>query len=288
MSSVQTVSYNGVNGVQLVADVQGDPINPAVVFLHGGGQTRHAWGDAAERFAGEGFYTVTLDLRGHGHSDWSAQGEYDIEFFEADLREVLLQLPNAGDPSAPLPVLVGASLGGITSLLAVGMAEQAVARGLVLVDIVPKVNPEGAARIAEFMRSSPNGFASVEDAADAVAAYLPHRPRPKDVSGLKKNLRLRDDGRYYWHWDPKFIFREDGVKQTAPKERLDQAAQNIQIPTLLVKGSKSEIVDDEGVEAFRKVLPKGEIVDVKGAGHMVAGDKNSAFDDAVLAFLKRL
>lgn len=288
MNSIHTVTYGGVNGVQLVADVQGDPANPAVVFLHGGGQTRHAWGDAAERFAGEGFYTVTMDLRGHGHSDWSAQGEYEIEFFEADLREVLLQLPGAGDSSIPLPVLVGASLGGITALLAVGMAEQPIARGLVLVDIVPKINPEGAARIGQFMRSSPNGFASVDEAADAVAEYLPHRPRPKDVSGLNKNLRLREDGRYYWHWDPKFIFRDEGVKQQASRERLDEAAGNVHIPTLLVKGSKSEIVDDEGVEAFRQVLPKGEVVDVKGAGHMVAGDKNSAFDDAVLEFLKRL
>jgi pimeloyl-ACP methyl ester carboxylesterase len=274
-------TFRGADGVEIAADVHGDPANPPVVFLHGGGQTRHAWGDAAERFATEGYYTVTMDLRGHGDSGWAPNGVYDIADFVADLRAVLTQLPNA-TPAA----LVGASLGGVTSLLAVGTAEQPIARALVLVDIVPKINPEGAMKIHGFMSANPDGFASIEEAADAVSAYMPHRPRPKDVSGLKKNLRLRD-GRYYWHWDPKFIFRNRDINPLQSRDALDAAARNVRVPTLLVKGSLSEIVDDEGVEEFRQVLPNAEVVDVKGAGHMVAGDKNNAFDNAVLDFLRR-
>ena len=55
------------------------------------------------------------------------------------------------------------------------------------------------------MRGKPEGFASVEEAADAVSQYLPDRPRPKDVSGLRRNLRPGPDGRLHWHWDPKFL-----------------------------------------------------------------------------------
>ena len=288
MPSKTIIEIPGARGVKLIADAHGDRDNPAVVFLHGGGQTRHAWGDAAERFAREGFYTLTIDLRGHGDSGWAPDGDYEIESFVADLHRVLASLPGAEGNTLPLPVIVGASLGGVTGLVAIGTAKQAIARGLVLVDIVPRINPEGGAKIANFMRANPDGFASVEEAADAVAAYLPHRPRPKDVSGLKKNLRLGDNGRYYWHWDPKFIFRDRDFDALTSKNMLEAAAQNVHIPTLLVKGSLSEIVDDEGVEAFRRVLPKGEVVDVQGAGHMVAGDKNNAFDDEVLKFLKGL
>lgn len=276
-----TREFRGSDGVVIVADVHGDPNNPPVIFLHGGGQTRHAWGDAAERFAQAGYYTLTLDLRGHGDSGWSPDGIYELSDFVDDLRALLTQLPQQH-----LPALVGASLGGVTALVAVGSAEKTIARALVLVDIVPKINPDGAKKIHGFMSANPDGFVSIEDAADAVAAYMPHRPRPQDVSGLKKNLRLRN-GRYYWHWDPKFIFRESDISPLQSQAMLDAAARNVHVPTLLVKGSLSEIVDDAGVEEFRQVLPNAEVVDVQGAGHMVAGDKNNAFDNAVLDFLRR-
>lgn len=276
-----TTTFAGSGGVILTADVHGDPRRPPVVFLHGGGQTRHAWGDAAQRFAEEGYHTVTLDLRGHGDSGWAPDGRYELADFVADLRAVIAQLQ-----SPVLPALVGASMGGVTALMTVGHAEKPVARSLVLVDIVPKINPEGAHKIAGFMRANPEGFASVEAAADAVSAYMPHRPRPKDVSGLHKNLRLRD-GRYYWHWDPKFIFRDHDIGPLQSRAQMDEAAHNVRVPTLLVKGSLSEIVDAAGVEEFREMIPSAEVVDVQGAGHMVAGDKNNAFDNAVLEFLKR-
>lgn len=285
-SSAATFSRNtrtfAGSGLTLCADVHGDPANPAVIFLHGGGQTRHAWGHAAEDFAKSGFYAVTLDLRGHGDSGWADQGDYDIQRFIEDLLAVLDQLP-----AHPVrPALVGASLGGVTALLAVGNTPRPIARALVLVDIVPKVNPEGAQRIHDFMSGNPDGFATIDEAADAVAAYLPHRPRPKDVSGLKKNLRLRN-GRYYWHWDPAFIFREQDFEPLLWQEQLENAARKVSIPTLLVKGSLSELVDARSVEEFRQVLPNSEVVEVQGAGHMVAGDKNNAFEGAVLEFLRR-
>jgi pimeloyl-ACP methyl ester carboxylesterase len=157
----------------------------------------------------------------------------------------------------------------------------------VLVDVVPRIDPDGGKKIGDFMRARPDGFATLEEAADAVSAYNPHRPRPKDVSGLMKNLRVRDDGRLHWHWDPRFVQNEKRVEPPQFAEILLDAADRVRIPSLLVRGMQSDIVSEAGVEEFRRHLPALEVYDVIGAGHMVAGDRNDAFNDGVIGFLQR-
>ncbi|MDT7739667.1 MAG: hypothetical protein QOK09_3036, partial [Mycobacterium sp.] len=72
----ETFTIDGVGGTRIVADRLGDPETPAVVFLHGGGQTRRSWGKAAAAVAERGWQAVTVDSRGHGESDWSEDGDY--------------------------------------------------------------------------------------------------------------------------------------------------------------------------------------------------------------------
>src|SRR6201996_5837889 len=103
--AAETFTTSGVGGTRIVADRLGDPAAPAVVFLHGGGQTRRSWGRAAAAVAERGWQAITVDLRGHGESDWSDDGDYRVTTFAHDVLEVLRALP-------PRPVLVGASLGG--------------------------------------------------------------------------------------------------------------------------------------------------------------------------------
>lgn len=267
-------------GIDIAADVGGDPAAPPVVFLHGGGQTRFSWGRAVERVINAGFRAVSLDLRGHGESGWSPDGDYGVDRFVDDLCVVL---PGLGAPA----YLVGASLGGLAALTVAGEGRTPV-RGLVLVDVTPRIESRGAERIGAFMRANPDGFATIDEAADAVSAYMPHRPRPKDVSGLRKNLRLGADGRYRWHWDPAFVEREiSSVEIFHSRARLEAAARGLTVPTLLVRGSLSEVVSLEGVAHFRALVPHAEIVDIAGADHMVAGDRNDPFNDAVIDFLER-
>lgn len=268
------------NGLALAADVGGDPDHQPVILLHGGGQTRAAWKAAATVLAEAGYYAISADLRGHGESDWHPNGDYSIGAIAADVAATASRLRKP-------PALVGASLGGLASLLAV--AEGLPAKALVLVDITPQFNQEGAVKIGDFMKANPEGFATLEEAADAVAAYLPHRPRPKDISGLRKNLR-EENGRFYWHWDPKFMFGEYGPGSGAVSmgERVQAAAPAIKIPTLLVRGMLSDIVDEAGVRNLRTLIPHAEFVDVEGAGHMVAGDKNDHFNKSVMQFLARV
>jgi non-heme chloroperoxidase len=275
-----TVRFRGAGSLGLAADIEGRWGGPPVLLLHGGGQTRHAWGGASRALGEAGFLAITLDQRGHGESDWAPDGDYSLDAYVADLRAVLGQLDR---PAA----LVGASLGGLASMLAAGEPPPAPCTALVLVDVTPRVDPRGRERIGRFMTSHPQGFASVEEAADAVATYLPHRPRPADVSGLARNLRLEDDGRYHWHWDPAFITSNWPPRETHRPERLEAAAAAVTAPMLLVRGARSEIVTEASADAFRRAAPSAEYVDVEGAAHMVAGDRNDIFSAAVLDFLDR-
>jgi pimeloyl-ACP methyl ester carboxylesterase len=261
----------------LSADVGGPAGGPPVVLTHGGGQTRGAWKRAADSLAGAGYRALSLDLRGHGESDWAPDGDYSLDAFAADLAAVCATL------DAP-PALVGASLGGMAALLAMGSGLPA--RALVLVDIVPRMNRDGAGRIGAFMRANPDGFASLDEAANAVAAYLPHRPRPSDPSGLRRNLREKD-GRLFWHWDPSFLALTEG-RGPDMGERMQAAARSVRVPTLLVRGALSEVVDEAGVDDFLRLIPHARHVDVAEAGHMVAGDRNDVFNDAILTFLAKV
>ncbi|MEZ0350039.1 alpha/beta fold hydrolase [Mycobacterium sp. pR1184] len=278
-------STSGIGGVRIVADRQGDPRSRAVVFLHGGGQTRRSWGRAAAAVAKRGWQAVTIDLRGHGESDWSSEGDYRVVSFAADVQEVLRGLP-------PKPVLVGASLGGFTSMLLAGELSPGIASAVVLVDIVPNMEQSGANRIHNFMSDRvESGFASLEEVADAIAEYNPYRPRPTDLEGLTTNLRRRGD-RWYWHWDPQFI---SGTAAFPPFEVTDadrmhtavEAILRSGVPMLLVRGQVSDLVSQERADEFLARFPEVEFTDVQGAGHMVAGDRNDVFAGAVLDFLSR-
>jgi pimeloyl-ACP methyl ester carboxylesterase len=281
----EPLSTYGPGGVRIVADRLGDPQARAVVFLHGGGQTRRSWGRAAAAVAERGWQAVTVDLRGHGESDWSDEGDYRVVSFAGDIREVLRQLP-------PRPVLVGASLGGFTSMLLAGELSPGIASAVVLVDIVPNMEQSGANRIHAFMADRvESGFGSLDEVAEAIAEYNPHRPRPTDLDGLTTNLRRRGD-RWYWHWDPQFI---SGTAPFPPFEvtdvdRMHAAVDAIlrnEVPMLLVRGQMSDLVSQERADEFLSRFPQVEFVDVRGAGHMVAGDRNDIFAQAVLDFLAR-
>lgn len=264
------------NGAQrLAASTGGAPNSPCIVFLHGGGQTRHAWNASARELLAAGYRVLSLDLRGHGDSDWAADGDYRMDIQISDLLAVLSQLPG-------VPVLVGASLGGLIALSAAG-EHPGIASALVLVDVTPKVDPRGEARIKQFMQANPDGFAEYAEAVDAVTRYLPHRPRQKSTSGLLRNLRLRN-GRYYWHWDPRLFDTLDISPQTL-QARYEIAAASLTIPTLLVRGAQSELVGSEHVQHFLDLLPEARYVDVQDAGHMVAGDSNRVFTEALHTFL---
>jgi pimeloyl-ACP methyl ester carboxylesterase len=289
--STRTEAFTGAAGNKLVCDRYGDG-NRAAILLHGGGQTRHAFAGTAAALAKAGWTAFTVDQRGHGDSDWIADGSYRVFDFAADAANVAAEATRRfGAP----PAVIGASLGGMAALLAEGEAAKknlaSRMSALVLVDVTPRFDPDGASKIRDFMRGRANeGFTTIEEAADAVAEYLPHRPRPASADGLRKNLRQRDDGRWRWHWDPAFFdgphpISGDPATQEAARV---EAASMLRVPALLVRGGSSELVREEHAREFLQLVPHAKFVDVAGARHMVAGDRNDAFSAAIVEFLAEL
>ncbi|MGB8859909.1 MAG: alpha/beta hydrolase, partial [Ilumatobacteraceae bacterium] len=250
----------------------------------GGGQTRHSWGGTAAALAKEGFYAVSADLRGHGESDWDPTGDYSMAVMRADTE--------AWCDALGTPALVGASMGGITGMWTEGTrAEEGLAPAcgaLVLVDIAHRSEAAGIQRIVSFMTGNPEGFASLDEAADAVARYMPHRPRPANTDGLARNLRLGDDGRYRWHWDPAFMSDERRPRTSGRIDIFVEHAKRLTLPVLLVRGRMSDVVSEETAHEFLQLVPHAQYVDVRDAHHMVAGDRNDAFTTPVVSFLRSL
>ncbi|WP_087081808.1 alpha/beta fold hydrolase [Mycobacterium dioxanotrophicus] len=280
-SESRVVTFRGVDDLSLVGDEwNADASNdrPAVLLLHGGGQNRHSWKNTGQILADQGLRVIALDSRGHGDSDRSPSANYSIETLCGDVVQILYQL---GRPV----VLIGASMGGLTGILAAHEAGPDLVTKLVLVDVVPRFEKSGSARIRDFMFNHVHGFDSLEQAADAVAEYLPHRTKPRSPEGLKKNLRLRD-GRWYWHWDPAFLTKpEDDPFMRVDK--IERAAMALTIPILLIRGKLSDVVSTAGVQDFLEKVPAAEFAELSEAGHTAAGDDNDAFTEVVVEFVNR-
>lgn len=280
--NVTTREITTRDGVVLIADAAGKTDAPCVVLAHGGGQTRFSWQATLQVLAAAGYRALAYDARGHGESGWSPDGNYSFFQRADDLRAVL-------DDAGGTAILIGASMGGITSMeaLSSGLLAPEQVPALVLVDIVLRPHRSGVQRVRDFMASHPNGFATLEDAVDAVAAYNPHRPRPKDGGHLMRNLRRTADGCLRWHWDPRIV--PDNIDDDMVE--LERIAHSFRppetLPTLLVRGGDSDVVTPDGAQDFKRWMPHAEIAVVPKAGHMVAGDSNQKFNSAILDFLDR-
>lgn len=277
----QTLSFVGHDGLDLKAASSGPAEGTPVLLVHGGGQTRRAWRRAAEVIAAEGFHAIALDLRGHGESAWCGKGDYALSHFAKDIIAVTAQIGGRLH-------YVGASLGGLSGLIAEGDLNPGGFASLTLVDITPNMSPDGVARIMGFMaQHMEEGFASPEHAADVIAAYTPNREKRGPSDSLKHYLRLGVDGRYRWHWDPAFITGMDADTSRAT-DYLESSARALRLPVHLVRGQSSDLVSPEAAQDFLKLVPHARYDDIAGTGHMVVGDRNDVFCDVILCFLKEL
>ena len=280
--SIIHMHFKGHGGLKIAADVWGSDNKKLVILLHGGGQTRHAWGETGKKLAEAGYHSVALDLRGHGDSEWHSDADYTIKAYKEDLVSIIKEI---NKPAS----LIGASLGGMASLLLAGdEVNSNLCTSLIMVDIGIYPDPAGSDRIVSFMLSGEAGFESLEDVAKSISDYLPHRQKPKDLQGLKKNLRLKEDGKYYWHWDPRFIRRRPGSRDKGYFDLQLKAAQKVVVPTLLMRGALSDVVTMEDVEYFLSVIGHAKFVEIEKAAHMIAGDRNDVFAEEAIKFLRSL
>ncbi len=172
------------------------------------------------------------------------------------------------------------------------MVDRQLFRGLVLVDITPDVDMEGGRRIIAFMAAHPDGYATLDDAAEAIGAYRGGQGKPSPA-GLARVLRQGGDGRWRWHWDPRILdvrktWLDDPAAAAAyarnMRAGMTAGADRLEAPTLLVRGGSSDVVTLDAARRLLELIPHAAFVDVADATHMVAGDRNDAFTTAVLDF----
>ena len=227
-----------------------------------------------------------VDLRGHGDSEWAADGDYTLDAFAGDVLAISRALDVRPRSSARRSAASRRSPRSANT-----PTRTSPARSSSSTSRRASRSKAGCASARSWPSTWTNGFGSLDEVADAIQAYNPHRPRPTNLDGLEKNLRQRDDGRWYWHWDPAFIGGRLGSpdetrSSIVDPERLQAAARALTIPTLLVRGRVSDLLSEEGAQELLQLVPHAQMVDVAGAGHMVAGDRNDLFNDAVVNFLE--
>jgi flavin reductase (DIM6/NTAB) family NADH-FMN oxidoreductase RutF/pimeloyl-ACP methyl ester carboxylesterase len=268
-----TLTFTGFGGLPLVADAYGAPDDPAVVLLHGGGQSRRSWRAAARALAAAGRYVIAPDLRGHGDSGWPADGRYDLEAFAEDVRAVLRELPTR-------PVVVGASVGGMAALAALEGPAEHLASALVLVDVAPWLDGEASAKTGAVLRRHAEGFANLDEA--LVAAKELSKRAYSSAEALRPHLR-EENGRFFWRWDPRFL---NGFN-IAELPRLEPIAGALSLPLLIMHGKESEVVSPEAMARLCALMPTAEAAEIAGAGHLVAAERLDGFNAALLEFLER-
>jgi flavin reductase (DIM6/NTAB) family NADH-FMN oxidoreductase RutF/pimeloyl-ACP methyl ester carboxylesterase len=273
-ASAIVLAFTGFGGLSLAADAYGSPEDPAVLLLHGGGQTRRSWRAAARALAAAGRYAIALDLRGHGDSEWATDGRYDLAAFAADVRAVLSSLQTR-------PAVVGASIGGLAALAALSENGETLASGLVLVDAAPWMDAEASARTGAALRRHGEGFADLDEAL-AAAREVSNRPFAS-AEALRPHLREAPDGRFHWRWDPRFLNAFDLSDAT----RLEPAAARLNMPVLIVRGEESQVVSHETAIRFRDLMPDAEVAEIEGAGHLVAVERLEMFNATLLEFLEK-
>lgn len=268
--------FQGFGGLSLIADTCGDPDNPSVLLLHGAGRSKSSWRQAAQALAAAGRYAISLDLRGHGESAWSSAGRYDLDAFIGDLHAVLQALPSR-------PVIVAASLGGLVALAALGTAASELSNGLVLVDTPLTLNSAESTRINALMRSHASGFASFKEVEAAAEQLRPGR-RALPASFFEDHLRVGDDGRLHWRWDPRFL---DGFEVIDVGKRIEAGLGRIRVPTLIVRGGESQVLTREEAQHVRDSIVGAEFVEIAGAGHIFGSEHADDFNAILLEFLER-
>ena len=204
-----------------------------IVLLHGGGQSARTW-DACCLLLARRCRCLALDQRGHGDSDWSADGAYGFDDHARDVAGLIDAL------SLPSPLLIGMSMGGINAL-AYATRHAARLRGLVSVDVGPDVRFEAVEKLMRGLGAY-RYFESPEDAALRLSRLGARRPRALLEATLTHNLRKDADARWTWKYDPRTLSERTAEEILAPRQALWARLSAITCPALVIRGADSEIL----------------------------------------------
>ena len=255
----------------------GNPGKTAILLLHGALQQAHSWDFVALSLCGD-YRVLALDARGHGDSQWAPDGDYSLDAHQGDLDGIVDGL------GLEQLILVGHSMGGRNAYVFASRHPDMV-KGLAIVDTGPQVRPQGQGRIQRF-RELPDELDSYHEFASRVQEYT-GRPRKQILGALKYIIRQRPDGKWTWKYD-KLLRSPDYITASWPTERLWECLADIRCPTLIVRGSESDLFDEEVMTRMLQLIPGSASATVPKAGHLVPGDNPVDFVKALRTLLDRV
>jgi flavin reductase (DIM6/NTAB) family NADH-FMN oxidoreductase RutF/pimeloyl-ACP methyl ester carboxylesterase len=274
---VVQVDFRGLNGVNLATDTFGNPEDPAVLLLPATAQTKEMWHGIGEALGAAGRYAVCMDARGHGGSGAPLDGDYSLDALAADIRAVVSCLPSR-------PAIVGVGASGLAAILAVGESPTAIASALILVGVTPWADPAVIERVQRAFAKRSETFSDAASALEALAATHPFEPAPSEVARLMAAFQVDEHGTYRWRCDPRVLSVGHLPKES---QRLEAAAAQVTMPTLLLRGTLNENVSAETTQRLQTLIVGAESVEIAGTGHHVVTDREDLFNAALLDFLER-
>lgn len=277
--AIREIGLVSHDGLRLAGEVHGGAQGQSILLLHGGGQSRSAWRGAARRLAAAGYRACAFDLRGHGDSDWSPDAAYGLDAFVMDL---VAAIEAMGSPA----ILVGASFGGHVAVLTAARRPD-LCRALLLADVTPWIDEAAGDHFRGTLRTSADGFASVEEAAAMIARLHGDPATLADPARLRRHMRIGADGRLHWKWDMRFL-NDAHLRRGGEQGLFVAEALKLSVPVLVMAAEHSNLTTQAEIDAFRNAVPGVEAVTIAGARHMLTGDVNDAYAEAIIAFIERL
>lgn len=260
---VQRIAHQLGDG-RTVSALKWGSAEPQMVFVHGGSQNAHTWDTVLLDL---GVPALAIDLPGHGHSSWRDDAMYSPHSMAVDIAEVIAL------HAASAKIVVGMSLGGLTSLALAGHAPHLV-QELVLVDITPGVNGDKAKAILDFV-NGPQAFASFDDLLKRTIEHNPTRTIESLRRGILHNAKQLDDGSWQWRYDRRSHIRSENTEPISGDAlgKLWDLIGALNCPLTLLRGGTSPVVDDADVAELKRRQGRAEVLVIDGAGHSIQGDK---------------
>jgi pimeloyl-ACP methyl ester carboxylesterase len=260
---VQRIAHQLGDG-RTVSALKWGSAEPQMVFVHGGSQNAHTWDTVLLDL---GVPALAIDLPGHGHSSWRDDAMYSPHSMAVDIAEVVAL------HAASAKIVVGMSLGGLTSLALAGHAPHLV-QELVLVDITPGVNGDKAKAILDFV-NGPQAFASFDDLLKRTIEHNPTRTIESLRRGILHNAKQLDDGSWQWRYDRRSHVRSENSEPISGDAlgKLWDLIGSLECPLTLLRGGTSPVVDDADVAELKRRQGRADVLVIDGAGHSIQGDK---------------
>lgn len=260
---VQRIAHQLGDG-RTVSALKWGSAEPQMIFVHGGSQNAHTWDTVLLDL---GVPALAIDLPGHGHSSWRDDAMYSPHSMAVDIAEVIAL------HAASAKMVVGMSLGGLTSLALAGHAPHLV-QELVLVDITPGVNGDKAKAILDFV-NGPQAFASFDDLLKRTIEHNPTRTIESLRRGILHNAKQLDDGSWQWRYDRRSHIRSENTEPISGDAlgKLWDLIGALNCPLTLLRGGTSPVVDDADVAELKRRQGRADVLVIDGAGHSIQGDK---------------